>query len=99
LCFIVGMNLRTDFCTLIGDKSVVSIAQTLMKNAAKSFKDFKYLQRAMAIEETEEKKTCLDMPYRHLTKLSTRTNMIHMNIGDNGMLNLLNCNILTSLPL
>jgi hypothetical protein len=38
----------------------------------------------MAVEETEEKKTCLDMPYRHLTKLSTRTNMIHMNIGDKG---------------
>jgi len=68
-----------------GDKSVASIAQNLMKNAAKSFKNFKYLQRAMAIEETEEKKTCLDMPYRHLTKLSTHTNMIHMNIGDQGL--------------
>jgi hypothetical protein len=67
-----------------GDKSVVSIAQTLLRNAAKSFKNFKYLQRAMAIEETEEKRSCLDMPYRHLTKLSTRTNMIHMNIGDKG---------------
>jgi hypothetical protein len=66
------------------DKTVVSVAQTLLKNAAKSFKNFKYLQRAMALEETEETITCLDMPYRHLTKLSTRTNMIHMNIGDKG---------------
>jgi hypothetical protein len=30
-------------------------------------------------------KTCLDMPYRHLNRLSTRTNMIHMNIGDQGI--------------
>lgn len=30
-------------------------------------------------------KTCLDMPYRHLTRLSTRTNMIHMRIGDEGI--------------
>ena len=66
------------------EKSVATIAQNLLKSAAKSFKNFKYLQRAMAIEETEEKKSCLDMPYRHLTKLSTRTNMIHMNIGDKG---------------
>ena len=62
-----------------------TIAQTLMRNAAKSFKNFKYLQRAMAFEEAEEKKSCLDLPYRHITKLSTRTNMIHMKIGDAGI--------------
>lgn len=70
-----------------GDKSVVSIAQSLMKSAAKSFKDFKYLQRALAVQEVEDKMSCLDMPYRHLTKLSTRTNLIHMNIGDKGVRN------------
>jgi hypothetical protein len=29
--------------------------------------------------------SCLDMPYRHITSLSTRTNLIHMNIGDQGI--------------
>jgi hypothetical protein len=29
--------------------------------------------------------SCIDMPYRHITTLSTRTNLIHMNIGDQGI--------------
>jgi Leucine-rich repeat (LRR) protein len=32
--------------------------------------------------------TCLDMPYRHIHVLSTKTNLIHMNIGDHGLLKL-----------
>ena len=37
--------------------------------------------------------TCLDMPYRHINVLSTRTNMIHMKIGDHGMMKI--CDVLS----
>jgi hypothetical protein len=29
--------------------------------------------------------SCIDMPYRHITSLSTRSNLIHMKIGDQGL--------------
>ena len=81
--------------------TVSGVAQRMIQDAHKSLASFATLQRVLATEATDASVgrgstsdrtasdswvSCLEMPYRHITSLSTRTNLIHMKIGDQGIM-------------
>jgi len=91
-------RLRESGLSLLADKevedtmapSLTKMSQLMYMEAKKSLNSYSMLEKIVSLDQGEsappkEYIPALDMPYRHVTKLSTRTNMIHMKIGDKGM--------------
>jgi Leucine-rich repeat (LRR) protein len=84
-----GLSLAGD-----GDGSeaatLTEATKSILNKAHKTLASYMTLHRVITADAISGKNsnqymTCADMPYRHITTLSTRTNMIHMNIGDRGI--------------
>lgn len=76
--------------TILRQNSNTSLASnastTMLQKALTSLSSFKTLSKyTSAAPEKQEKRFISDLPYRHITELSTRHNLKYMKLGDNAI--------------